>query len=109
MAISISNLWPYLSGFSLDFAQTFEGEPEMLYRDRVVDLELAERMEAAGAVLIEGPKACGKTQTALRIAKSSVMLDVDLEAKRALRVDPLLVLEGPTPRLIDEWPESPSI
>jgi hypothetical protein len=52
MAISISNLWPNLSVLPLDLAQTFEGEPEMLHRDRVVDLELAERMEAAGAVLI---------------------------------------------------------
>ncbi|WP_298339327.1 DUF4143 domain-containing protein [Ferrimicrobium sp.] len=81
----------------------------MMYKDRVVDRELVERMEASGAVLIEGPKACGKTETALRIAKSWVMLDVDLEAKRALSVDPSLVLDGPTPRLIDEWQESPSI
>ncbi|MHB8343901.1 MAG: ATP-binding protein [Ferrimicrobium sp.] len=62
-----------------------------------------------GAVLIEGPKACGKTETALRVANSSVMLDIDVQAKQALTVDPSLVLEGPTPRLIDEWQESPSI
>ncbi len=81
----------------------------MFYRDRLVDVELSERLAATGAVLIEGPKACGKTETALRLAKSSVMLDVDTEAKRALSVDPLLVLEGAVPRLIDEWQESPSI
>jgi predicted AAA+ superfamily ATPase len=81
----------------------------MLYRDRVVDGELGERLVAAGAVLIEGPKACGKTETALRVAKSSVMLDIDMQAKQALTVDPSLVLEGSTPRLIDEWQESPSI
>jgi predicted AAA+ superfamily ATPase len=88
---------------------TLYGKLKMLYRDRIVDVELSERLAATGAVLIEGPKACGKTETALRLAKSSVMLDVDTEAKRALSVDPLLVLEGAVPRLIDEWQESPSI
>ncbi len=81
----------------------------MLYRDRVVDGELGERLEAAGAVLIEGSRACGKTETALRVAKSSVMLDIDMQAKQALTVDPSLVLEGPTPRLINKWQESSSI
>ncbi len=81
----------------------------MFYRARVVDSELAERLEASGAVLIEGPKACGKTETALRVAKSSVMLDIDVQAKQAISIEPSLVLEGPTPRLIDEWQASPSI
>ncbi len=66
---SISNCWPNLSVSLPDFAQTLEAESEMMYRDRVVDRELVERMEASGPVLIEGPKACGKTETALTIAK----------------------------------------
>ena len=49
----------------------------MDYLPRIVDTELAELLEAAGAVLIEGPKACGKTATAMRAAASEVLLDVD--------------------------------
>ena len=60
-------------------------------------------------MLIEGPKACGKTETAPQIANSSVILDIDIQAKLALAIDPSLVLEGATPRLLDEWPEYPSI
>ncbi len=81
----------------------------MAYRPRVVDDELRHRLRAAGAVVIEGPKACGKTETARRIAASSVLLDVDVTAQQALAVDPSLVLEGATPRLIDEWQIEPKV
>ena len=64
----------------------------MTYRRRVVDSELRERLGANGAVLIEGPKACGKTETAPQIANSSVILDIDIQAKLALAVDPSQVL-----------------
>ena len=47
------------------------------YLPRVADGELADRLSSAGAVLIEGPKACGKTATASRVARSIVRLDVD--------------------------------
>ena len=70
--------------------------PDMLYRDRVVDGELGEHLEAAGVVLIEVPKACGKAETALRVVKSSVLVDIDMQARQDLAVDPSLVLEGPT-------------
>lgn len=79
------------------------------YRPRVVDVELAELLRATGAVLIEGPKACGKTETARHTAASEVLLDVDEAARQAVAVDPALVLEGATPRLIDEWQVEPSI
>ncbi len=59
--------------------------------------------------MIEGPKACGKTATARQIAASEVLLDVDANARRAIAVDPALVLDGPTPRLIDEWQIEPTI
>jgi uncharacterized protein len=62
-----------------------------------------------GAVVIEGPKACGKTATARQVAASEVLLDVDANARRAIAVDPSLVLEGPTPRLFDEWQLEPEI
>lgn len=79
------------------------------YRPRVADTELDARLKALGAVLIEGPKACGKTATARRLAASEVLLDVDPAARRAVAVDPQLVLEGETPRLIDEWQLEPEL
>ncbi len=81
----------------------------MAYLPRVVDAELKARLAAAGAVVIEGPKACGKTETARRLAASAVLLDIDENARRAAAVDPSLVLEGPTPRLLDEWQIEPGI
>lgn len=81
----------------------------MAYLPRVVDGELDARLAAAGAVVIEGPKACGKTETARQLAASSVLLDIDENARRAAEVDPSLVLEGATPRLIDEWQVEPDV
>jgi uncharacterized protein len=79
------------------------------YRPRVVDQELNDRLAALGAVLLEGPKACGKTETARRVAASEVLLDIDANARQAVSLDPSLVLDGPTPRLIDEWQAEPEI
>ena len=80
-----------------------------MYRPRIADTELLSRLEAAGAVVIEGPKACGKTELARQIAASEVLLDVDENARRAIQVDPGLVLQGATPRLIDEWQIEPAL
>lgn len=55
----------------------------MGYLPRVVDDELRRRLDAAGAVVIEGPKACGKTETAKRQAGSEILLDVDAQAMTA--------------------------
>ena len=63
----------------------------------------------AGAVLIEGPRACGKTETARQQAASEVQLDVDENARQAMAIDPALVLAGDRPRLIDEWQIEPGI
>lgn len=79
------------------------------YTPRIVDAELQRRLAAAGAVVIEGPKACGKTETARRQAASSVMFDIDAQALAAARIEPALVLDGPTPRLLDEWQTAPAI
>ena len=84
-----------------------QGNMNMTYRARVVDSELAERLSAAGAVVIEGPRASGKTSTARQVAASEVLLDVDANARQAVAVDPSLVLEGNVPRLIDEWQLEP--
>jgi predicted AAA+ superfamily ATPase len=81
----------------------------MAYLPRVVDAELDARLRAAGAVVIEGAKAVGKTETARRRASSSVLLDIDENARRAAAVDPSLVLDGPAPRLIDEWQVEPAL
>ncbi|MCA1680921.1 MAG: DUF4143 domain-containing protein [Actinobacteria bacterium] len=81
----------------------------MVYKPRVVDGELRQRLAAMGAVVIEGPKACGKTETARRVAASEVLLDTDENARQAVSVDPGLVLEGETPRLLDEWQLEPAI
>ena len=79
------------------------------YRPRVVDEELAARLGSAGAVLIEGPRACGKTATGRHHAASEVLLDVDAGLRSAAELEPGLVLDGPAPRLIDEWQTVPSI
>ena len=81
----------------------------MTYRPRIADAELATRLASTGAVVIEGPKACGKTMTARQAAASEVLLDVDDKARTALSIDPTLVLDGATPRLIDEWQIEPVI
>ena len=79
------------------------------YVPRIVDAELSRRLAANGAVVIEGPKACGKTETARQQAASEVLLDVDRAAQQAAEIDPRLVLDGPTPRLLDEWQIVPAI
>ena len=81
----------------------------MPYRPRIVDPELAARLAATGAVVIEGPKGCGKTATARQVARSEVLLDVDENARRAIAIDPRLVLDGPVPRLFDEWQLEPTL
>ena len=63
----------------------------MADRTRILDGELDGRLAAAGAVVIEGPKACGGTETARQAAASEVLLDVDEQARLAISVDPALV------------------
>ncbi|MFN8224469.1 MAG: DUF4143 domain-containing protein [Gaiellales bacterium] len=74
-----------------------------------MDAELERRLAAIGGVVIEGPKACGKTATARQIARSEVLLDVDTNAQQAVSLAPPLVLVGETPRLLDEWQVEPRI
>jgi hypothetical protein len=81
----------------------------MAYIPRIIDDELDSRLASLGAVVIEGPKACGKTVTARQRAASEVLLDLDAGARAAVAIDPALVLDGPTPRLIDEWQVEPAI
>ena len=80
------------------------------YRKRVVDSILDFYLECMGAVLIEGPKWCGKTRTGEEHAKSVIKLqdpdNVD-KYRAAVKAKPSILLEGPTPRLIDEWQDFP--
>jgi len=79
------------------------------YLPRVADAQLIARLEAVGAVTLEGVKGCGKTSTARQRAGSEVLLDVDASAELAARTDPRLVLTGETPRLLDEWQRVPRV
>ena len=84
----------------------------MAYLHRTSDIILKERLEAFGAVLIEGPKWCGKTTTAEPIAKSVIKLqdpDMRNEYLATAASKPSLLLQGETPRLIDEWQDAPVI
>ncbi|MHB1710613.1 MAG: ATP-binding protein [Acidimicrobiales bacterium] len=81
----------------------------MDYRPRIVDDELSRQLRAMGAVVLEGPKAVGKTETGRRKAASATHLDTDLDARAAAAIDPALILGGSTPRLIDEWQVVPEV
>ena len=80
-----------------------------MYVPRAVDAELRELLRSTGAVLVEGTKAAGKTATAMQAAASTVLLDVDDNARRLIGADPAALLTGDTPRLIDEWQLEPAI
>ena len=74
-----------------------------VYLDRVVDTEVPSALRSARAVLIEGPKACGKTWTGQRFARSEVLLEERPDLWDIAQYVPGLLLDGPTPRLLDEW------
>ena len=82
----------------------------MHYLKRISDTILQQRLEAMGAVLIVGPKWCGKTTTAEQHAKSVLRLQNPDEREQYMAtaaVKPSMLLMGETPRLIDEWQDAP--
>lgn len=79
------------------------------YRFRVADSELRARMQAMGAILIDGAKAVGKTRTAEQIARTIVRMDVDTAARAALEINPAQLFSSPTPIAFDEWQETPAL
>lgn len=82
------------------------------YRKRIADSILQEKLESKGAVLIEGPKWCGKTTTAAQKAASILRMDnpTDREQNMQLaKLNPLRLLRGEVPRLIDEWQLAPTL
>ena len=80
------------------------------YITRIIDTLLEERLEFIGAILIAGPKWCGKTTTAERYSKSSIKLqDPDKVSGylETVKIKPSILLQGANPRLIDEWQVAP--
>lgn len=81
----------------------------MKYYNRITDIELQRKLDASGALLIRGIKACGKTESAKQFAKSILELDQDEQVPLLMETAPQRLLSGKTPRLIDEWQEYPKI
>lgn len=78
------------------------------YRQRVVDKLLKRKLQAMGAVLIDGPKLCGKSTTAVQQAESVLNMESGPTLSLAA-INPKLLLQGTTPRLIDEWQLAPQL
>ena len=82
------------------------------YRNRIADDILKRKLEGKGAVVIEGPKWCGKTTTAEQIAKSVLYMDDPSNKAQNITIsetNPKQLLRGKTPRLIDEWQIAPKL
>jgi hypothetical protein len=82
------------------------------YRARIADDILKRKLEGKGAVLIEGPKWCGKTTTAEQLAASILYMDEPEQKERNItmsELSPKRLLKGATPRLIDEWQLAPKL
>lgn len=82
------------------------------YMDRCIDRSIERDLGIFGAVLIQGPKWCGKTTTAQQFAESSLSLSDpagDFAALQLAKIDPAQAIVGATPRLIDEWQEEPKL
>lgn len=82
------------------------------YLPRIIDNKIEEYLEVFGAVCVEGPKWCGKTWTSSYHSKSEIMIgdpSGNFQNRRLAEMSPELVLEGETPRLIDEWQEVPPL
>lgn len=85
---------------------------EIIYRPRIADQILSDKLDAMGAVLIEGAKWCGKTTTAEQAANSVVYLSDSASFQQymdMIDVNPHLLLDGVPPMLIDEWQEAPRL
>ncbi|MBR1464389.1 MAG: ATP-binding protein [Prevotella sp.] len=83
---------------------------EIIYKPRITDGLLSRKLEGKGAVLIEGPKWCGKTTTAKQQSKSLLDLgdsSVLNQSRQMMDISPQTLLQGATPRLIDEWQTLP--
>ncbi len=83
-----------------------------MYKPRIADKLLVRKLAGKGAVLIEGPKWCGKTTTARQQAKSLLDLgdtEVLKQSRQMMEISSKTLLQGDTPRLIDEWQTIPEL
>lgn len=78
------------------------------YVPRLIDEQVTSALRVSGAILLEGPRGCGKTMTAVHHAASAVFLD-DPAVQDLMTVDPWAPLDGDSPRLIDEWQLEPQV
>ena len=81
----------------------------MAYRPRVADSVVSELLASMGGVLIEGSRGCGKTSTGLEHSRSSIRLDRAPHYIQLAELNPVELLKGPTPRLLDEWQLAPAL
>lgn len=81
----------------------------MKYLSRITDIELSRKLQAAGALLIRGAKACGKTESAKQFSRSVLEVDTDPQVPLLLETAPARLLQGDSPRLLDEWQEQPRL
>ena len=99
-------------GYTIDNMSEIEVDGMKKYRKRIADEILARKLEGKGAVLIEGPKWCGKTTTAEQIASSILYMDEPEKKEQNIamsELNPKRLLKGETPRLIDEWQIAPKL
>ena len=85
---------------------------KQFYKPRIIDQQVEEYLSAFGAVCVEGPKWCGKTWTSAYHSKSEIYIGDpagNFQNRQLAELSPALVLEGETPRLIDEWQEVPPL
>jgi len=84
----------------------------MKYISRATDAIVKEKLQGLGGLIIVGPKWCGKTSTAEQFSKSAVYLDDSENGNNNIQIaslNPALLLQGVTPRLIDEWQLAPDL
>jgi len=79
------------------------------YNDRFLDKKIEKKLKATGGILLKGVRFCGKTTTAMRHAASSIRFDESELIREQATLVPKIVLQGNTPRLLDEWQLVPSI
>ena len=75
-----------------------------MYLKRLIESEIVLGLKTSGAILVSGPKYCGKSTTCALFAKNSIALDTD-EIIQLVQIDPRIALEGAAPHLIDGWQE----
>ena len=79
------------------------------YNDRLIDRKIEKKLKSTGGILLKGVRFCGKTTTAMHHAASSVRFDESELIREQATLVPQIVLQGNTPRLLDEWQLVPSI